>query len=38
MGYSAAMASPKKTRSRLVSDFRGVDKQIEKAPGVMRNQ
>ena len=35
---SAAMAAPKKVVSRLVSDHRVVNKQIEKVLGVMPNQ
>ena len=35
---SAAMAAPQKGGFRLVSDYRVVNKQIEKAPGVMPNQ
>ena len=32
------MAAPKKGGFRLVSDYRAVNKQIEKVPGVMPNQ
>ena len=35
---SAAMAAPKKGGFCLVSDYRGVNKQIEKVPDVMPNQ
>ena len=35
---SAAMVAPKKGGFRLVSDYRGVNKQIEKVPGIMPNQ
>ena len=34
----AALAVPKKEVFRLVGDYRAVNKQIEKVPGVMRNQ
>ena len=34
---SAAMATPKKGGYRLVSDYRAVNKQIEKVPSVMPN-
>ena len=32
------MAAPKKGGFHLVSDYRAVNKKIEKAPGVMPNQ
>ena len=35
---SAAMAAPRKGRFCLVSDYRAVNKQIEKVPGAMPNQ
>ena len=35
---SAAIDAPKKGGFRLMSDYRAVDKQIEKVPGVMPNQ
>ena len=35
---SAAMAVPKKDSFRLVSDYKAVNKQVEKFPGVMPNQ
>ena len=35
---SAAMAAPKKGGFRFVSDYRAVNKQIEKVPDVMPNQ
>ena len=34
---SAAMAAPKKGGFRLVSDYRAVNKQSEKVPGVVPN-
>ena len=33
-----AMAAPKKGGFRLVSDYRAVNKQIEKVPGVVPNR
>ena len=35
---SPAMAVPKKDSFRLVSDFKAVNEQVEKSPGVMSNQ
>ena len=35
---SPAMAVPKNNSFRLVSDFKAVNEQVEKSPGVMPNQ
>ena len=35
---SPAMAVPKKDSFRLVSDYKAVNEQVEKSPGVMPNQ
>ena len=35
---SPSMAVPKKDSFRLVSDYKAVNEQVEKSPGVMPNQ
>ena len=38
VGSSPAMAVPKKDSFRLVSDYKAVNEQVQKSPGVMPNQ